>query len=37
MALFAFLGLIRIVGTILGLTLDCGTISIAWAVREAAG
>lgn len=36
MALFVFLGLTRIVGKILGLALHYGTMSIAWAIREAA-
>lgn len=35
--LYLLLGLTRTVGKILGLTLDYETMSVAWAIREAAG
>lgn len=37
MALFVFLCLTRIVGKILELSLDCGTMYFAWTIREVAG
>lgn len=36
MALFAFLGLTRIVGKIVGFVMDYEAVSLAWAIREAA-